>query len=211
MFLKNHALCRCSFSPISSIVGFMVTLIEIFKTISFTAMGAAAWALYTHWRGRTFKKKLFIDIKTKVEPTRLNKILDIEVQLKNISKVKLQARPIAFKNRVSRDQKEQIKYSCGLQIKRINTRKIAYPSNLDWYTSPSLEPIPGFPAEINLLDEYIISNESNKIIFWIEPEEVVQLNATVVLEDGHYLLKVGFYGTNPDSDYWSRQNYVHIG
>ena len=54
------------------------------------------------------------------------------------------------------------------------------------------------PAEINLLDEYLLPNEGNKTAFRMEPGDVVYLPTTLILPPGDYLLKVSFYGNKSD-------------
>ncbi len=185
-------------------------LIEIFKNISVAVIGGGLWFLYDHIRSRTFEKKLLLEIKTFSEPLDGKRVLFVDVELTNKGKGKLKARQVGPTDYVYKDEHEQLKYSCSLQIKRVKTKNFDNETYLDWYKSPELESVPGIPAEINLLDDYIVSKKNNEIEFWMEPGDIVQLSAPLVLQAGHYLLKVSFFGSDLNEDFWSRLFYVHI-
>lgn len=188
-----------------------MTIIEqLFSKVPFVLLGGVIWQLYLHWRGRTFEKRLLIDITSSTKPFDEKRILFVEVQLTNAGRGKLEARRVGPTDYVYHDEDEQLRYSCSLQIKRINGGKIANETLLDWYNCTELEAVPNVPREINLLDDYVVPAEDNKIIFWMEPEDVVHLSASLVLLPGSYLLKVSFYGANPNEDFWSRLVFASV-
>lgn len=186
-------------------------LIELFKNASAVAVIAGGlWGLYHYVRGRTYEKKLLIDVKTSEDALEKKRVFFVEVQLSNTGKGILKARRIGPDDYVYKDEFEQLKYSCSLQIKRVDPKKIVSDVCLDWYKCPALESVPDIPAEINLLDDYIVPADNNEVVFWLEPGDVAHLPAVLVLDPGHYLLKVSFYGTIPLKDYWSRLAYVRV-
>lgn len=183
-------------------------LIVIVKYISIGGIGAFLFGLYNNWRGRTYEKRLLLDVKTSSKPLDDKRVLFVEVILTNAGKGKLDARRVGPNDYVYKDADEQLKYSCSLQVKRVNTQKLTDETFLDWYKSSALEAVSGIPAEINLLDDYIVPAESNRVIFWLEPGDIAHLPAPLVLQPGHYLLKVSFYGPKFDEDFWTRLVYV---
>ncbi len=186
-------------------------LVGIFKNISpYAVIAGGLWVLYNYWRGRTFEKKLLLDVRTSSKALPDMRILFVEVQLTNAGKGKLGAKRVAPNDYVYKDAFEQLKYSCSLQIRRINITKLVGETYLDWYKCAALESVPDIPTEINLLDDYVVPDKNNEIVFWMEPGDIVQLPAPLVLQAGHYLLKVSFYGTNPDKDFWSRLVYTQL-
>lgn len=191
--------------------GMTNVFVELFKNVSALAVIAGGlWAIYHYVRGRTYEKRLLLDIKTSSSVMDKKRVLFVEVQLTNPGKGILQAKRVGPKDYVYKDEAEQLKYSCSLQVKRLDPGKLAGEAHLDWYKCPALEPVPDIPAEINLLDEYIVPAENSEIVFWMEPGEIAHLPAALVLQPGHYLLKVSFYGTNPYKDFWSRLIYVRL-
>jgi len=188
----------------------LTLLEELIEKLSIAITGAALWALYLHWRGRTFEKRLLLDISTSSEPFDEKRVLFVEIKLTNSGKAKLQAKPVKRGQWVYKDEIEQLQYSCSLQIRRINPNKVKAETLLDWYNCPALEQIPDVPTEINLLDEYILTNEDNRIEFWLEPGDIAYLPATLILIPGDYLLKVSFYGPDAKNDFWSRQIHTHL-
>jgi len=185
-------------------------IVKGFKNTSAIAVIVfGGWYLIDYIRGRTFSHRLQIDIKTYTESFESRRLLFIEVSLTNAGKGKLQARPIGHDDYVYKDEYEKIRYACGLQVKRIEPLSINGETFLDWYASPSLSPVPDIPREINLLDDYIVPNDDNKTVFWLEPGDIAQLSAAMIVTPGHYLVKVSFYGKKKD-DYWSRLGYVRV-
>lgn len=186
-------------------------LVELFKNLSAIAVIAGGlWVLYHYVRGRTYEKRLLLDIKTTSQVLDKKRVLFVEVQLTNAGKGVLKARRVGPEDYVYEDESEQLKYSCSLQIKRLDPKRLAGDTYLDWYECPALEPVPDISAEVNLLGEYIVPAENNEVVFWLEPGDIAHLPAVVILGAGHYLLKVSFYGTNPDKDFWSRLVYVRL-
>jgi hypothetical protein len=187
------------------------SLVETFKNLSAVAIIVAGlWTLYNHIRSRTFQRRLLIDIKTSSKTLHKMQILFVEVELTNSGKGKLAAKRVGPEDYVYKDAEEQLKYSCSLQIKRVNAEKLSDETFLDWYKCSALEFVSNIPAEINLLDDYVVPAENNEIVFWLEPGDVAHLSAPLILKPGHYLLKVSFYGENPDEDFWSRLAYVSV-
>jgi len=173
--------------------------------------GGGLWNLYLHWRSRTFEKRLLIDVHTEITALKNKRIVSVEVALTNAGKGMLKAMSVGPGDYVYQDENERLKSSCGLQIKRIATEKLAGEcQHLDWFNSPALEEVPGIPDEINLLDDYAVPSDGNKIVFWLEPGDVAHLYAPMILPVGAYLMKVSFYGTNFQEDYWSRLVCVSV-
>jgi hypothetical protein len=186
-------------------------IVRGFKNISAIAVVAGgAWALFNFIRGRTFSSRLQIDIKSNSESFESKRLLFIDVTLTNTGKGKLQARPIEPNDCVYKGEHEEIRYACGLQIRRIEPIDISGETYLDWYNSSSLSPIQDIPGEINLLDDYLVPSDNNKTVFWLEPGDVAQLSAAMVVMPAHYLVKVSFYGIDADEDYWSRLVYARV-
>jgi len=183
-------------------------LIGIFQKIYTAGIGAFLLWLYNYFRGRTYEKRLLLEVKTCSKALDGKRVLFVEVILTNAGKGKLGAKPVGPDDYVYKDADEQLKYSCSLQVKRINTNKLKGETFLDWYKCSALEPVPGIPSEINLLDDYIVPDEDNKIIFWLEPGDIAHLPAPLVLQLGHYLLKVSFYGPKSKKEFWIRLVYV---
>jgi hypothetical protein len=166
------------------------------------------WDFYCHWRSRKFQETLQIDVRTSTETIGEQRLLFIEVQLKNAGNAKLEAMQCKPDEFVYRDDIEQLHHSCSLQIRRLNTDKLTGSTVLDWYRCPALEPVPDIPTEIDLLDEYRVPKNDMITDFWLEPAEIAPLSASVMLTPGLYLLKTSFYGRNIKKDFWSRTSYV---
>jgi hypothetical protein len=186
----------------------VIALLKNFCTFAVTPL-AGLWVVYHYVRGRTYEKMLLLDIKTSSNVLGEKRVLFVEVQLTNHGKGKLQARPVGPEDYVYTDKDEQLKYSCGLQVKRVALKKLAGDTYMDWYKCPALEPVPDIPAEMNLLGDYVVPAENDKIEFWLEPGDIANLAAPLVLQPGHHLLKVSFYGITSE-DYWSRETYVRL-
>ncbi len=186
-------------------------IVEIFKNMSaVSVIIAGMWILYNSIRARTFRSKLLIKINTFSEPLEQNKVLFVEVELINQGKCKLVARRVGLADYVYKDKFDQLKYSCSLQVKRVNMKKLTGEAYLDWYNCSALEQVPDLPAEINLLDDNVDPCANNEVVFWMEPGDVVHLSAPLILHTGDYLLKVSFFGINRHDDYWSRLLYVQL-
>jgi len=181
-----------------------------FESLPLAVVLAALWHLYIFIRGRTFEKRLLLDICTSSEELGETRLLFVEVKLTNNGKGKLGAKRVRPGECVYTDEFEKLKYSCSLQIKRVNASDLKGETLLDWYNSAELRWVPDVPREINLLDEYLVPNEGNRTDFWLEPGDIAHLPASLVLLPGHYLLKVSFYGTRLKKDFWSRQVHVFI-
>ena len=183
---------------------------NFFEGVSVTIILGALWKLYIHKRGRIFERKLLIDVEPSFKSLNEYRLLSVDVRLTNAGGVKLEAKNVGEDDVVYEDAFERLKYACSLQVKRLNPQKLKEERSVGWYDSDALEPVPNLPAEINLLDEYLLPNEGNKTAFWMEPGDVVYLPTTLVLRPADYLLKVSFYGTNPIKDFWSRQTHVRV-
>lgn len=180
---------------------------EVIKQIPPLAIAGGVWAIYFYIRGRTFEKRLSLSVTAKSEPLGENRIVFVEVQLTNHGKGKLEARRVRPGDYVYKDEIEQLKYGCSLQIKRVKGNA-ADERFIDWYKTDALETIPNIPPEIDLLDDYRVPDEQWRTRFWLEPGDAVHLSAPLILSPSHYLLKVSFYGTNATKDFWSRLFYV---
>jgi hypothetical protein len=183
---------------------------EIAKLLGASISGGFLWSFYLHRKGRIFQRKLKIDVKTSSHVVNTLHILVVEVQLTNTGNVKLAARRVGPNDYVYKDEQEQLRFSCSLQVRRVDPKKITRESYLDWFKCDSLGPVPHIPAEINLLDEYVVPVENDKIVFWLEPGDVVDLTTPLALDKGHYLLKISFYGEVEKNDFWSRLIHVCI-
>lgn len=107
-------------------------IIGVFKNISAIAVVTGGmWVLFNYIRGRTFSSRLQIDIKTNSESFESRRLLFIDVTLTNTGNGKLQARPIGPNDYVYRDEHEEIRYACGLQIRRIESVNISGETYLD--------------------------------------------------------------------------------
>ena len=184
--------------------------VDVIKQIPPLAIGGGLWGLYCYVRGRTFQKKLSLNVTAKSEPLGETRFVFIEVQLTNHGKSKLEARRVRLGDYVYKDEIEQLKYSCSLQIKRVKANALADEKFIDWYKTDALEPIPKIPTEIDLLDDYRVPAEQWQTRFWLEPGDTTHLSAPLILSAGHYLLKVSFYGTSAAKDFWSRLLYVRV-
>ena len=132
---------------------------KFFESFRLAVVLAALWHLYIFVRGRTFEKRLLLDICTSSEELGEARLLFVEVTLTNNGKGKLAARRGRLSDWVYKDEIEQLKYSCSLQIRRVNANKLKGEALLDWYDCRALEQVPDIPSEINLLDEYLVPNK----------------------------------------------------
>jgi hypothetical protein len=173
------------------------------------AVAITLWEFYKFLRGRSFQNTLIIDVTTSSQPSGERSVVFVDVQLKNLGKGRIKAKRIGDGEYAYKDEIEQLKHSCGLQVRKINTASVTTDAHLDWFQSSALERVEGIPDEINLLDEYILTDKNNVVEFWLEPGETVHLPAPLLLSSGHYLLKVSFYGPR-HSDFWSYIAYVHV-
>jgi hypothetical protein len=183
--------------------------VEVIKQIPPLAIAGGLWGLYFYVRGRTFQKKLSLKVTAKSEPLGGNRFVFVEVELTNLGKGKLEARRVRPDDYVYKDEIEQLKYSCSLQIKRVKANALTDETFIDWYKTEALEPVPNIPTEIDLLDDYRVPAEEWQTRFWLEPGDTAHLSAPLILSAGQYLLKVSFYGTNAAKDFWSRLLFVN--
>jgi hypothetical protein len=183
-------------------------LLDWLKYLIGPSVLVALWELYKFLRGRTFQSRLRIDISSSATPLGKNHLVFVDVQVTNFGKGKIQARPVGDGEWAYKDQFETVAYSGSLQIKQIDAASVQGNEALDWFKSAAVKEVPGI-SEINLLDEYALTDKNNRIEFWLEPDETVHLGTAVVLSPGHYLLKASFYGTKPE-DFWHHLACVYL-
>ena len=140
----------------------------------------------------------------------------LDVVLTNEGKRKLEAKRVPANHVAYKDTGEVLKYSCGVELRKIQTSLILTNKSLDWFTDTNLLQCPaGIPAEVDLLGEYELADRSDPstygtAAFWIEPTEQYHLGTTLILPKGDYLLKMHFIGNDTDEDFWSRIVYMQV-
>jgi hypothetical protein len=144
------------------------------------------------------------------------RLVFLDVILTNTGKRKLEAKRVPANQAAYKDQEEVIKYSCGVQVREIQTSLILTNKSLDWFADTNYLRCPvGIPEEIDMLGEYELANSSDPSIygipaFWIEPNEQYHLGTALILSKGDYLLKIHFIGNYSDEDFWSRIVYMQV-
>ena len=137
-------------------------------------------------------------------------IVSVEVVLKNNGKGKIQAWSGGDGKLAYKDALEELKRPCSLQLKRISSTVEQDNQYLNWYNSASLVSVPDIPSEINLLDDYVMTDDHNRVEFWLESGDTVHLPATLILNPGNYLGKISFYGRKPKKDFWTRFVFLNL-
>jgi hypothetical protein len=67
------------------------------------------------------------DVKASSRPAGERHLFFVEVQLASAGNVQLQAKQTKLDGFVYRDEAEQLRFGCSLQIKRVNTEKLTGP------------------------------------------------------------------------------------
>jgi hypothetical protein len=121
------------------------------------------WVLLRLIQERLWDSALDIVIRSSMIPTEIHPLSFLEVRLTNRGKVQLRAkvrrtRGLAFKN-----EAEQIKYSCSLQLKKISPRVVNADAWINWFDDNSFEATQ--LVEIDLLNEYEDRTEVTEPIF----------------------------------------------
>lgn len=193
------------FSDIVDVIG------NIFMILG--GMLAGIWALYRFKKYRELETALEIDysINTSQEGNQFS-IVSIDIILRNVGKSKISLSQKDFlvtKKPVYIDDDESLKYSCGLQIRRISVSCRKTSVVIDWFGGKNLEPINDIPKGIDLMNPYRISG-TNLVDFWCEPGESYHLQCVMSLPAGHYLAKVTVIGENCKTDFWTRLFYFSV-
>ena len=183
-------------------------VLEWLKYIVGPSILVGLWELYKFIRSRTFASRLKIEVGSTATPLGERYLVFVDVQLTNFGRGKIQARPLDASQVAYEDAVETVRYSGSLQVRQIEAGSIDANGYVDWFRSAAVKPLDGVP-EINLLDEYTLPDENDRVEFWLEPDEVVNLGAPIVLSPGHYLLKVSFYGPESD-DFWHKLEHVYL-
>lgn len=187
-----------------------IWLDRLLSGISFTAVAGILGKLYLHLRGRVFEKKLSIDVSASVHRAGHRRSVFFEVKLTNAGRVKVQAFAGGPGVYAYQDSSEALRYSCSLQLRRVDSEKLGEAAIIDWYDEVTVKRVDGIEPELNLLDEYLLPLHGNVTAFWLEPGDTAYLTAVVVLPAGFYLAKIAFYGTKLDEDYWHRLVELHL-
>jgi hypothetical protein len=190
----------------------MVSMNEIIKALAWLIGGGFLVKIIEFYFGRAYRKTLIINIDTTSTGLDNRRMLVVNVQFTNAGKGKIKAKPVktsradeyAYKNKI-----ETVRYSGSLQIKELETAGLQGNKYLDWFDDSVSQEVSGI-KEINLLDEYILTDKEGEIDFWLEPGETVHLATPLVLSPGNYLLKVSFYGPKADDDFWHRLIFVRL-
>jgi len=171
------------------------------------------WATYRFFIQRLYETALEIDLSMMCSPYVGSKFLVfVDTVLTNRGQTRISARPRKYLNSKPlpsyMDAKEQLHYSLGLQIKRIE-EDIHGNTALDWFESKHLDEVQGIPNEINLLNEYDYST-NGAVDLWIEPNETYHCAIPLILPKGHYVAKVAFIGNRGGFEFWSRIFHLHV-
>jgi hypothetical protein len=174
---------------------------------------AGVWTYQNFTSGRESNAHLFMDatatIKTNIPSLGERRLVFLDVYLNNTGKRRIDAERVSTNQVAYSDSGETIKYSCGIQIRKILTPLIQTNQDVDWFDNANLlECPPGLPQEVDLLGECDLPDGTPD--FWIEPSDQCHLGHAFILDKGDYLVKIHFIGTNPDEDFWSRIVYIQV-
>ncbi len=175
------------------------------------AVAGGVWAIYKFRLEREFETALGIELATRSSPVGDRHLLSVDVALSNIGKRKIEAqreRVGEFTYTEKGKDAEKFQHSCTLQVKRLHQSAADRARYLDWYGDASILSTPNGIPDIDLATEYE-DPATQETDFWIEPGETAHLGTHLMLDPGHYFLKVTFIGTG-DSDYWSRILAVEV-
>jgi hypothetical protein len=171
------------------------------------------WTYQNFVSGREPNAHLLMDatatVKTNIPTLGDRRLVFLDIFLNNIGKRRIDAIRVSTNELAYCDSGESLKYSCGVQIRKILTSMIQTNQDVDWFNYTNLlECPPGLAPEIDLLGECEMADGTPD--FWIEPSDQCHLGHTVVLDKGDYLLKVHLIGKNPSDDFWSRIVYLQV-
>jgi hypothetical protein len=202
-------------------IGFVKSNAEHWYHVVVTAgtIVAGIWALWIFVFERTAESALSIDpsvvIVTNAPSLGMRRLVFLDVALANKGKRMIKAMRVTSNAWASpkEDKLEQLRYSCGAEIRRIDASAITNNKAFDWFTDAgkALTCPDGTPTEINLLREYELSKPPNVGVsdFWMEPGEQYHLGTAFILTPGDYLVKVHFYGKT-EKDFWSRVIFFQV-
>jgi hypothetical protein len=207
-----------------AIAGYISEIIEILKNykeqigaahdviVGVAALVGGLWVILRLNRERTDEEALTIDLACRSSPYGEEYLVCFDVRLCNVGKTKIQAkRKRAATEYVYDDGIEQLEHSGSLQLRRIAVGAI--PDNgrrINWFDGGScLEKLANCP-DINLLSYYENPKKGNRVEFWMEPGEIYNLEASVILPPGLYLTKVTFVASKSDLNFWTRVMQVCV-
>jgi hypothetical protein len=174
---------------------------------------AGWWTWNLFYAERNPNAHLFMDatptVKTNIPSLGDRRLVFLDVFLNNTGKRKIVAEKVSTNQVAYSDPGETIKYSCGVQIRKILTSLIQTNQDVDWFDDTNQLQCPsGLAPEIDLLGE--CDEPDGHADFWIEPSDQCHLGHVFILDKGDYLVKIHFIGTNPDQDFWSRIVYMQV-
>lgn len=185
------------------------TKAEILQSLALSSavLIGGLWATYRFFIQRAYETALEIDVCVTSSTYADDRFLVFfDAVLKNRGQTRISARPRRFAQSQLlpsfEDSAETLYYSFGIKIRRI-PKNILNNASLDWFESEYLEPVPGVPSEINLLNEYDYS-KNGAVDFWIEPNETYHCGIPLILAGGDYVAKLAFLGNRGGWEFWSR-------
>ncbi len=172
------------------------------------------WALYRSVIRNEHETDLNIDISTDSHSINdKSDIVYISISLDNRGNRRIYPRKRDFIDgnfkAIYKDLRETLYHSCGLQLKQINT-KFTGNTLYTWYDPKNLSEVENIPTEINLLEDFEASIENTANVdtdFGLTPGETAHRGIVVVLQPGHYLARVTFWGSRERyrAEFWRKR------
>jgi hypothetical protein len=173
--------------------------------VSLAAFVGGMWVLFRFRRERTDEPALRIEVTQHSNQVGAHHLVGIVVELANTGKTRIVAKSThSTKGFAYDDGEERLRYSCSLQVRKIQQNVPLPLGHVDWFKNNIIENVSGLASEINILSEYENPAIGNSVDFYMEPGEVYHLEVPITLPAGIYLAKISFVAAGGDGNFWSR-------